>query len=146
MKTEVVYDEKNDTYSVGTTLDLTAGGKADGKGTGTSTKSSNTKTSSTRNTPKGASANTTSLGSATGYLSAPLLMSPEEYQEWSLRQSMQKYWRQKNQEAFENEGKNKFDFTDMHFDLGPAEKIFGPGGVQIKTQGSAEVKMGAIFQ
>ena len=143
LKTEVVYDEKNDTYSVGTTLDLTAGGKADGKGTGTSTKSSTTKSSSTRNTPKGASANTTSLGSATGYLSAPLLMSPEEYQEWSLRQSMQKYWRQKNQEAFENEGKNKFDFTDMHFDLGPAEKIFGPGGVQIKTQGSAEVKMGA---
>ena len=143
LKTEVVYDEKNDTYSVGTTLDLTAGGKADGKGTGTSTKSSTTKTSSTRNTPKGASANTTSLGTATSYLSAPLLMSPEEYQEWSLRQSMQKYWRQKNQEAFENEGKNKFDFTDMHFDLGPAEKIFGPGGVQIKTQGSAEVKMGA---
>ncbi|MDD6125827.1 MAG: cell surface protein SprA, partial [Paraprevotella sp.] len=143
LKTEVVYDEKNDTYSVGTTLDLTAGGKADGKGTGTSTKSSTTKTSSTRNTQKGASANTTSLGTATSYLSAPLLMSPEEYQEWSLRQSMQKYWRQKNQEAFENEGKNKFDFTDMHFDLGPAEKIFGPGGVQIKTQGSAEVKMGA---
>ncbi|MDY5542420.1 MAG: cell surface protein SprA, partial [Bacteroidaceae bacterium] len=143
LKTEVVYDEKNDTYSVGTTLDLTAGGKADGKGTGTSTKSSTTKTSSTRNTQKGASANTTSLGTATSYLSAPLLMSPEEYQEWSLKQSMQKYWRQKNQEAFENEGKNKFDFTDMHFDLGPAEKIFGPGGVQIKTQGSAEVKMGA---
>ena len=143
LKTEVVYDEKNDTYSVGTTLDLTAGGKADGKGTGTSTKSSTTKSSSTRNTPKGTSANTASLGTATGYLSAPLLMSPEEYQEWSLKQSMQKYWRQKNQEAFENEGKNKFDFTDMHFDLGPAEKIFGPGGVQIKTQGSAEVKMGA---
>ncbi|MCI7142273.1 MAG: cell surface protein SprA [Paraprevotella sp.] len=143
LKTEVVYDEKNDTYSVGTSLDLTAGGKADGKGTGTSTKSSTTKTSSTRNTQKGASANTTSLGTATGYLSAPLLMSPEEYQEWSLKQSMQKYWRQKNQEAFENEGKNKFDFTDMHFDLGPTEKIFGPGGVQIKTQGSAEVKMGA---
>ena len=143
LKTEVVYDEKNDTYSVGTTLDLTAGGKADGKGTGTSTKSSTTKSSSTRNTPKGTSANTASLGTATGYLSAPLLMSPEEYQEWSLRQSMQKYWRQKNQEAFENEGKNKFDFTDMHFDLGPAEKFFGPGGVQIKTQGSAEVKMGA---
>lgn len=143
LKTEVVYDEKNDTYSVGTTLDLTAGGKADGKGTGTSTKSSTTKSSNTRNTQKGTSANTASLGTATGYLSAPLLMSPEEYQEWSLRQSMQKYWRQKNQEAFENEGKNKFDFTDMHFDLGPAEKIFGPGGVQIKTQGSAEVKMGA---
>jgi cell surface protein SprA len=31
----------------------------------------------------------------------------------------------------------------MHFDLGPAEKIFGPGGVQIKTQGDAELKIGA---
>ena len=69
-------------------------------------------------------------------------MTPEEYQEWSLQNSMQQYWRQKNAEAFEAEGKNKFDFTDMHFDLGPAEKIFGPGGVQIKTQGSAELKMG----
>lgn len=31
----------------------------------------------------------------------------------------------------------------MKFNLGPAEKIFGPGGVQIKTQGSAELKIGA---
>ena len=54
-------------------------------------------------------------------------MSPEEYQEWSLKKSLQNYYRQKNSEAFENEGKNKFDFTDMQFDLGPAEKIFGPG-------------------
>ena len=69
-------------------------------------------------------------------------MTPEEYQEWSLQNSMQQYWRFKNQEAFEAEGKSKFDFTDMHFDLGPAEKIFGPGGVQIKTQGSAELKIG----
>ena len=76
------------------------------------------------------------------YLNAPLLMSPEEYQEWSLQKSLQNYYRQKNSEAFENEGKNKFDFTDMQFDLGPAEKIFGPGGVRIKTQGSAELKIG----
>ena len=39
-------------------------------------------------------------------------------------------------------GKEKFDFTDMHFDLGPAEKIFGPGGIRVKTQGSAELKFG----
>ena len=31
----------------------------------------------------------------------------------------------------------------MHFDLGPMNKIFGPGGVRIKTQGSAELKIGA---
>ena len=38
------------------------------------------------------------------YLNAPLLMSPEEYQEWSLQKSLQNYYRQKNSEAFENEG------------------------------------------
>ncbi len=77
------------------------------------------------------------------YLNAPLLMTPEEYQRWSLQKSLRSYYRQKNSEAFENEGKNKFDFTDMQFDLGPAEKIFGPGGVRVKTQGSAELKVGA---
>ena len=77
------------------------------------------------------------------YLNAPVLMSPEEYQDWSLQKSLRAYYRQRNAEEFENAGKNKFDFTDMQFDLGPAEKIFGPGGVRIKTQGSAELKIGA---
>lgn len=49
----------------------------------------------------------------------------------------------KNAEEFKQKGKDKFDFTDMHFDLGPMNKIFGPGGVRIKTQGSAELKIGA---
>ena len=30
----------------------------------------------------------------------------------------------------------------MHFDLGPADKIFGPGGVRIKMMGTAELKLG----
>ena len=77
------------------------------------------------------------------YLSVPLLMTPEEYASWSMQRSLDAYFRNKNQEEFEKEGKKeKFDFTDMKFDLGPAEKIFGPGGVQIKTQGSAELKFG----
>ncbi len=83
----------------------------------------------------------TKLG--TSYLNAPLLMTPEEYQEWSLQKSLQNYYRQRNSEEFANSGKKKFDFTDMQFDLGPAEKIFGPGGVRLKTQGSAELKIGA---
>ena len=44
------------------------------------------------------------------------------------------------------QGKEKFSFADMHFDLGPAEKIFGPGGVRIKTQGTAELKLGATLK
>ncbi len=42
-------------------------------------------------------------------------------------------------QKFQANGKEKFEFTDMHFDLGPAEKIFGPGGIRVKTQGSAEL-------
>ena len=84
----------------------------------------------------------TKLGES--FLEAPFHLSEEEYQQWSMRRSMQAYYRQKNQEEYDNaKSKDKFDFTDMQFDLGPAEKIFGPGGVQIKTQGSAELKIGA---
>ena len=85
------------------------------------------------------------VGSKIGdsYLSVPLLMTPEEYAAWSMQRSLDAYFRSKNKEEFEKEGKQeKFDFTDMHFDLGPAEKIFGPGGLQIKTQGSEELKFG----
>ncbi len=83
----------------------------------------------------------TKLGTGS-YLNTPILMTPEEYQQWTLKQSMGAYYREKNREAYETAGKSKFDFTDMHFNLGPAEKIFGPGGINIKTQGSAEVKVG----
>ena len=89
--------------------------------------------------------NTYTVGKKLGdsYLNVPLLMTPEQYAEWSMRQSLNAYFRSKNEEEFEKEGKKeKFDFSDMHFDLGPAEKIFGPGGVQIKTQGTAELKFG----
>lgn len=77
------------------------------------------------------------------FLGTPVLMYPDEYQKWSMQKSIQAYYRKKNAEEFSNQGKNKFDFADMKFELGPAEKIFGPGGVQIKTQGSAELKIGA---
>ena len=88
------------------------------------------------------------IGSKMGdsYLNAPVLMTPEEYTTWSMKQSMNAYYRNKNSEEFEKAGKEKFDFTDMKFDLGPAEKIFGPGGVQIKTQGTAELKFGGKYK
>lgn len=88
------------------------------------------------------------LGNKMGesFLGVPVLMTPEEYAQWSMTKSLQEYYRSKNQEEFTNEGQEKFDFSDMKFDLGPAEKIFGPGGVQIKTQGSAELKMGFSMQ
>ena len=41
------------------------------------------------------------------YLSVPLLMTPEEYAEWSMKRSLDAYFRNKNQEEFEKEGKKE---------------------------------------
>ena len=161
LQTEVSYDEKTNTYQVGTTL---AGAKEQGarskeqgprsKGQGAGSKgqganSGNQSRNATNVTSTGTASGLgytasqkTQLGLANSYLSAPLTMTPDEYRDWTLRQSMSRYFRDRNAELFESKGKSKFDFTDMKFDLGPAEKIFGPGGVQIKTKGSAELKMG----
>ncbi|MBQ0074324.1 MAG: cell surface protein SprA [Prevotella sp.] len=88
------------------------------------------------------------LGSRLGksWVAAPIMMDLTEYQKWSEKNLMKKYFREKNSEIFEAKGKEKFDFTDMHFDLGPAEKIFGPGGIRIKTQGTAELKLGGTLK
>lgn len=80
------------------------------------------------------------------WVNAPIMMTPQEYRKWSEQQLFKQYFRTKNAEVFEKKGKEKFDFTDMHFDLGPAEKIFGPGGVRIKTQGTAELKFGGTIK
>lgn len=139
---EVIYDEKSDSFEIGTRL--------------RSRNMTTTKTQSTTVSSTTAANDTTIRGNigipfsqtgpttitATSYLTAPTLMSPDEYRKWSLHRSMMSYYRQRNAEAFATSGKSKFDFTNMKFNIGPAEKIFGPGGVQIKTQGSAELKLG----
>lgn len=88
------------------------------------------------------------IGSKIGdsYLNTPVLMSPDEYRKWSEKKEMSDFFRKKNAEDVANKGKEKFSFSDMKFDLGPAEKIFGPGGVRIKTQGTAELKLGATLK
>ena len=90
------------------------------------------------------SLNVYKIGSKIGdtYLNTPMLMTPEEYRRWSERRELQQFFRSKDAQNVANKGKEKFDFTDMQFSLGPAEKIFGPGGVRIKTQGTAELKLG----
>ena len=80
------------------------------------------------------------------YISAPIMMTQDEYRKWSEKRSFADYYRSKNQEILQQQGKEKFDFTNMHFSLGPAEKIFGPGGVRIRTQGTAELKFGATIK
>ncbi len=75
-------------------------------------------------------------------LVTPFILSPEEYNNIALRQSMQEYYRQKNSETLEEKKDQPFNFLDMQFGLGPLDNIFGPGGVQLKTTGSVTINMG----
>lgn len=78
-------------------------------------------------------------------ITTPFALSAEEYNDYSFRKSMEAYYREKNAYDPEEAEKNKFDFLNMNFSLGPLEKVFGPGGVQIKTQGSVELNMGVKY-
>jgi len=72
----------------------------------------------------------------------PFQMSAEDYNRIALRQGMQDYFRSKNSEIFENKEKQPFNILDMNFALGPLEKVFGPGGVRLTTQGSIQLSLG----
>lgn len=75
-------------------------------------------------------------------IGTPMTLTPEEYQDYSMQQSLRSYFRQKNEEEFQKAADKQFNLSDIQFGIGPAERIFGPGGVRVKTQGSAEVTMG----
>lgn len=72
----------------------------------------------------------------------PFYLSPEQYNRWQTRRQMEEYFKQRNSEALTKPDKEPFNVLDMNFALGPLEKIFGPGGVQLKTQGSVNISMG----
>lgn len=78
-------------------------------------------------------------------IATPYLMSDDEYKAYSEKQQMRQYWQQKIGEV-EHDNERKFDITDMKFNIGPADKVFGPGGVQLKLQGSAELLFGFKHQ
>lgn len=72
----------------------------------------------------------------------PMQISPADYNRITFRQGMMQYFRQRNSEAFEKKDKEPFNILDMNFSLGPLEKVFGPGGVRLTTQGSVQLNMG----
>ena len=78
-------------------------------------------------------------------ITTPYMLTQEEYNQYAERQIMHQYWQQKIGEV-EHNNESKFDITDMKFNIGPADKVFGPGGVQLKMQGSAELLFGFKHQ
>ena len=75
-------------------------------------------------------------------IGTPMSLTPKEYQDYSMQQSLRSYFRQKNEEEFLKSVNNRMNLTDLQFNIGAAERIFGPGGVRVRTQGSAEINMG----
>ena len=78
-------------------------------------------------------------------ITTPYMLTQDEYNRYAEQQMMHRYWQQKIGEV-EHNNEKKFDITDMKFNIGPADKVFGPGGVQLKMQGSAELLFGFKHQ
>ncbi|MDR1644290.1 MAG: cell surface protein SprA [Tannerellaceae bacterium] len=75
-------------------------------------------------------------------IGTPIRLTPEEYQDYHIQQSMRSYYRQRNEEAFRQAQDGGFNLMDMQFDFAPAERFFGKGGVRVRPQGSAEIRLG----
>nr|WP_255491155.1 cell surface protein SprA [Dysgonomonas sp. 520] len=72
-----------------------------------------------------------------------LTMTPKEYNEYIINRSMSSFFKSKYQAELEHgDSVNDFSLKDIKISLGPAERIFGPGGVRIRTQGYAETGLG----
>ena len=74
-------------------------------------------------------------------ISTPLTIKQEEYSQYWVQRSNANFFKNKNKIDYSKK-KDEFSLTDMQFDLGAAEKIFGPGGVQLRTQGAVEISFG----
>ena len=72
----------------------------------------------------------------------PYMMSVEEYNKMAVHRDLFNYFDERNRESFEKKDKEPFNIFDMNFALGPLEKVFGPGGVRLQTQGSIQLSMG----
>lgn len=72
----------------------------------------------------------------------PYQMTADQYNSVAVRKDMVDYFQQRNAESFEQKEKQPFNILDMNFALGPLEKVFGPGGVRLTTQGSIQLNLG----
>ena len=75
-------------------------------------------------------------------IGTPIIYTTEQYLAYLKRRDATSYFAQRDREGAKEAGKQQFNPFDFGFELGPAEKIFGPGGVKLRTQGSAEVLFG----
>lgn len=76
-------------------------------------------------------------------VSEPLILTEEEYNRWQMALAMESYWRSLNNNTVDNKNpKNPFNPLDMNFAMSKLDRIFGPGGLSLRTRGSVQLKMG----
>lgn len=76
-------------------------------------------------------------------ISTPYSLTSEEYMAYSFKQRMAQYFKERDKEALANKDeKGEFSLKDIQLNIGPAERLFGPGGVKVRTQGYIEATMG----
>lgn len=75
-------------------------------------------------------------------LVTPYMLTPEQYNQMITRKEMFGYFQERNSVTEQEKEKQPFNVLDMNFALGPLEKVFGPGGVRLTTQGSVQISMG----
>ncbi|MDR1763890.1 MAG: cell surface protein SprA [Dysgonamonadaceae bacterium] len=76
----------------------------------------------------------------------PINLTPDEYLKYTSKLNQGLFYKEKYDEEFSDttaqKKKDVLSMFDFNFDLGPADKLFGPGGVKINADGSLTTKFG----
>jgi cell surface protein SprA len=79
-------------------------------------------------------------------ISTPITLTPDEYYKYSLQKSMDSFYKDKYAAEFDSatikRDKDALSAFDFKVNIGPADKIFGPGGVRLSANGSLTTKLG----
>ncbi len=75
-------------------------------------------------------------------VATPFMLTPEQYERWQNRKLMRSYYARRNSEHLFPSEKTTLNTGDMNFALGRLERIFGPGGVSLRTQGNVQINAG----
>ena len=79
------------------------------------------------------------------WLYVPFYMAGDEVRRMGIEQSMRDYFRRRNNEEFQARGKASSTSAICSFRSGRPKNL-RPGGVRVRTQGSAELKIGATHR
>ena len=78
-------------------------------------------------------------------IATPFILTPSQYARWRERNERRQRFRMLDggpgvdNDSVRRRERRQFDLLDMNFDLGPLDRIFGPGGVRLTTTGSVQI-------